>query len=180
MSRLIVTDSGGVERTIKRLFATDSGSIERDIKRLFVIDSGGVARLVFTSGVVTVSGENVSATINTPTGAQSRITFKADGTVTKTENIIETQVDSLTDWIIPNSSANSGYEIRYTLFSGNGVISSLSEDVWSALDQNHSITLTRVGSNVGTSTCTFTIEIRFSGGPVLDSAIYSLTSTVGP
>lgn len=62
MPRFIVTDSGAVERVLKRLLVTDSGGVERELKRLFVVNSAGTSRLVFQGGhIITVGSFGVFA-----------------------------------------------------------------------------------------------------------------------
>lgn len=60
MARLIIADSGGTERVLRRFGMVDSGGTARMLKRLFLCDSGGTARLIYESLRVATQPANVS------------------------------------------------------------------------------------------------------------------------
>ncbi len=116
---------------------------------------------------VTVSGETVSAT--QAFSSQAGIEFLADGTVDKNENGVRSQVDSATDWVIPNDSS-SPFEVRATLNSGDTPSGTLGS--WLALTTDRAWALT---AGIEVLTCNLTIEVRL-GSTVLDSGTYVLTA----
>lgn len=170
----IRVNDGGQLREIEQVFVNDNSTL-REVQEIYANDNG-VLRLVFAAGTVTLSGEAVSS--SDPGSATATIRFTAEGTVEKDENGTTTQVDSGTDWIIPNVAASSEYQIRYTNFTGSALLSPPSdEDEWIDLSEDRNFSLFRFSSNPGTSACSFTIEIRKgSSGAALDSATYTLSA----
>ena len=132
-------------------------------------------------GTVTLSGESVS--VNGAL-ADAGIRFNSDGTVDKVENGTYTQVDSSTDWIIPNGAASSLYDVRITNVvdiggspEGFNHASAAAEDVWINLGANREWAVENVGTGGSSSVgYTFDVEIRYNGGSVLDSASYTVLS----
>lgn len=174
MPGIFVNDNGTL-REIRKVFVNDNGAL-REIRKGFVNDNGTL-REFFASSVITVSGESVSTSV--AGSASANIRFMANGTVEKDENGATTQVDSATDWIIPNANASSEYQIRYTNFTGSALTAPPSaEDEWIDLGTDRTYGLFRLSSNPGTSSCSFTIEIRKGTGAVLDSATYTLSAEV--
>lgn len=181
MSRLIVTDSGGVERAINRLVVTDSGGVERDIARLFVVDSGGTSRLVFVGVVITLTGADIEHTVGAPITPNAGLEIRADGTVWETQfnGLIETQLSPATDWIIPRNTADQ-YQVRFTNLVRTGPqSSSAAEDVWFPLSSGNFVMEYERFTN-GTHTGTFDIQVRKGTGPVAGSGQYSITVTRNP
>jgi hypothetical protein len=110
-------------------------------------------------GVVTLSGETVSG------GAVTHgVQVNSDGTVDKEIDGVFSQIDSGTDWIIPNASANALFEVRATLNSGS-LSTSAGTDIWLSLDEDRYWNTT-VTANI-------TLEIRYQG-VVLTSGVYVL------
>lgn len=132
-----------------------------------------------SAGVVTVSGETISDSQAAPGSSQAGVRFNSDGTVDQNVGGIYTQIDSLTDWIIPNSLASGAYEVRATLNSGTTPTGGESTNTWLSLSSNREWFHTRDGSTegVGSDTANLTIEIRF-GATVRDSGVYDITATV--
>ena len=125
--------------------------------------------------IVTVSGEGI--TDIQAGNARAALVFNTDGTVDKIEASTTTQIDSATDWIIPNSTAPSDYEIRFTSLVGAALdgVTNLTEDVFAILSTQRTMDQNR--TTVGTDTSTFTVEIRKGSGSVLSSASYTLTAS---
>lgn len=168
---------GGEWKAILPGSAVGAGGEWKDIEGMWV-GAGGAWKRFFAGAVVTVSGHTVSSTSSSG-NSTATIRFNADGTVDQDENGVTTQVDSATDWIVPNSAASSDYQIRYTNFTGSALLSPPSaEDEWIDLSTDRNFSLFRFSGNLGTSSCTFTIEIREGTGSVLDSATYTLTAEV--
>lgn len=135
---------------------------------------------VLDSPVVTLSGETVEHSVSSPTNAIAAIRFNADGTVDRIVGGTPTQVDFATDWIIPNSAAPGGYQVRFTSLTGDAptVTDSTAEDAWYAFTSgNFDIRLQEFGT--GLQSCSFTVEIRLgSSGSAIASGSYNLTAEV--
>lgn len=129
-----------------------------------------VGGLVLTGLVPTITiasfnldGESIT---NVLTGVAT-VWINADGTVDKTDFGGRTQIDSATDWVIPNSVASSDYDVRYTSLTGDPLdVAPAAENVWVDLSVDREF-----GNNLGNST--FTIEIREPGGETVASGVYS-------
>lgn len=123
----------------------------------------------------TLSGEFVSAW---ELGAQSTagIRFNSDGTVDKNDDGTYSQVDSATDWIIPNASAPSDYQIRVTATPpGNDFTSEPAvPGTWVTLDSNREWQVQTSSPSSFLDTGYFTVEIRKGSGPVEASGSYRL------
>ncbi len=106
--------------------------------------------------------------------SNARIRINADGTVDEITNVGGTvQVDSATDWIIPNLAATSSYDVRYTGHTGTALTAeAAAEDVWIALSADR---LYGLSSSSADLSATFTLEIR-AGGVTLASGSYTLTA----
>lgn len=167
--------SGGVWRTITGP-EVKVGGVWRAIETIQV-RLGGVWRTVFESAVVTVSGESATD-IGVNRASRAVIVVRQDGTIDKIQNVTTTQVDSATDWIIPNSEAPSDYQTRYTGLTGDPLDASTSaaQNVWRAISVGDYFYEQRATGNQSFSS-TFTIQVRKGTGPVLDSASFDLTAT---
>ena len=138
------------------------------------------ATAVYASGaVVTVSGD-AAADTGVNRAARAAIVLRSDGTVDQIENVTTTQIDTATDWIIPNSAAPDDYEGRYTGLVGDPLdnATSLAEDVWGALSSD---IFFEQRADIGTDddfSSSITIEVRKgSSGGAIDSATYTLDAT---
>jgi hypothetical protein len=103
--------------------------------------------------------------------------WRTDGTL---YNDGGTQVNSSTDWIIPNGAASGDYEIRFTEVSAdaNWAYSSITPDgtTWYALSSQRNL---KGGSTNGNdASCVVTAEIRFDGGAALDSANFTINANL--
>ena len=136
------------------------------------VKSGGVWRTVFVvaAGTVTVSGEVIVGATSVGT-AKAGVIFRAAGKVAKTVNGTETQIDSGTDWIIPNGDANSLYEVRYIGGTETWTVKAANQNIWADLSVDREW---RVDNGAGGITANIvTFEVRFNGGLVEDSATYN-------
>lgn len=123
-------------------------------------------------GVVNVDGGNVSDFGLGPTFA--RIEFRSSGQVWgETDQSGNSQLDSGTDWIIPNAKADSSYDVRCTLNSGDSP-SGPTLGSWHAMSTNRGWTLTP--GVPGTLSCSLNIQIRKDGGAEIDAGTYNLAS----
>lgn len=128
--------------------------------------------------IVSVSGETIGSA---GVGSQlARLDFLAVGTVFKFETSSgNNQIDSATDWIIPNGAASSDYDVRYINLSGDAfTFSAASENTWIDLGSDRSWGY--IDSNPAPFELLFgfaTFQIRLGpSGPVLDSATYTLAA----
>ena len=128
-----------------------------------------------SDGIVTVSGENISAAqLGTAVAA---VRFNSAGTVDRGLNGSFTQIDIDTDWIRPVSAAPGLYEIRLTVVSGNSPTgASAAINTWLPLTATRFWELSN--SAIGSRSGVWGVEIRLGSGPVLDSANYNMTATV--
>lgn len=119
---------------------------------------------------ITVSGETVSEAA--PGHAIAGIRFNSDGTVDGHSLVSGYyQVDSGTDWRIPNGSG-AGYHVRATLDSGDTPTGTLSS--WLALSTSREWYFDIL---TGSKNCNLTIAVSDDGGSTtLDSATYTLNA----
>jgi hypothetical protein len=138
----------------------------------------GGAPAIEPSGTVTLSGEVVFGLDTDVVG----IRFNSDGTVDKRISTY-TQIDSGTDWIIPNGDAPDLFEVMTDNWvdlggAGNGFNSAAAaEGVWVALTTNREWNV-QADAPDGSSSAkmTFDAHIRWNGGATLDSGAYSIES----
>lgn len=132
----------------------------------------GVWKRFFAWGVVTLSGETI---VDSDQGS-ALVRFNTDGTVDKVLTGVSEQIDSGTDWIIPNGAAQSLYEFKWDQVSGDPMNSgNMSvEGTWYALSTNRSVGLS-VGVPIADSGV-ITVSVRYNGGAVIDTANYDITA----
>jgi hypothetical protein len=141
-----------------------------------------VKRAVTAGGaVVQLSGE---AFINdfdpspiSPWDTRSGIRINTDGTIDKYlfNGSGYTQIDALTDWIIPNASASSSYQVRLDVTSGTPNYVSAATSTWLAMSTNRQWIVRR--TTVGNTSWNWTLRIRLDTGAEIDNAIYSGNAT---
>lgn len=139
------------------------------------------------SGVVTVSGESISSD-DDPSGSENPIAgvkFYSDGTVDKLDNnATYTQIDSSTDWIIPNSAADGAtYHVKATKANETNGTALGTFDSWVVLsgsgEADYQWSIRKIAHTTGTATADVTVSISNNGGTsTLDSAVFYLSSTV--
>lgn len=130
------------------------------------------------AGDVTVSGEDVLEIGTSPRSAGIRVNI--DGTIDSFRSGAYAQIDASTDWIIPNVGASSSYDVRVTsvvFVTGSWGTTPGTDGNWFDLGSNRLWEVSdNDSSSNGTVDVTFTLEIRFNGGSVLDSASYRLVA----
>ncbi len=145
-----------------------------------------IAAAVGSGGAnVTLSGEFITRIVTSPTNALSSVIVNTDGTVDKFSGS-QSQIDSATDWIIPNSSASTEYEVRITNVvwqsSGDGESFSSAfevEDTWKALTGNATWQITQSNDTGATKEVDFDLEIRLgSSGSAVATGAYTLRAVV--
>lgn len=172
--RLVITDSGGVERTTSRMCVVDSGGTTRCLTRAFVVDSGGTARLVFTSGEVVLED---AATSDTNPGllVKAGFVFQPDGTI---DAIGDTVIaPNGLNWFstapVPGIGAN--YQIRRT-DAGSYDVNAAAQNEWVDLSVSREWSIRALGASSPTNEGeNLVIEIREgTSGAAEDSAIFSM------
>lgn len=157
-----------------------TGGAWKEVVEIFV-RVGGAWKSAWVAFVVTVSGQTVDASTAAPGTATAGVRFNSDGTVDQRVQAAYSQIDSGTDWIIPNAAgAASGTYIRATEVSASGspLTKNGTMNTWTLLTSDQEWSAVRSGASVGTSTWTITIEIAADSGGVdiLDSADYVLNA----
>lgn len=177
-TRLIVIDSGGTARTVRRPFVIDSGGTARLLRRAFVIDSGGTGRLIFISVAnITISDQFVECSQSSPTPGFAVATYRlnSSGIVQSLVTLFNgsTATTTLESWT-DSPSTTSEYECLATLTSGSV---SGTFGTWLALGTSRSWTATR--ASPGTTGGGFSLQIRKIGDTtVLDTAQINVQANV--
>jgi len=122
-----------------------------------------------------------SLDISAPKTAGAGFSFNMDGTVDDWDrNTGTTQISTATDWIIPNGSASSDYQMAYTSFSGSALTTDEfgGADTWVAMSENREVRII-TDTDPEVLSCTFTMQVRRGTGPVLSSAVYTINAENG-
>lgn len=162
-------NDAGTWRTLQDVYVNDAGTWRR-IQEVWVNESG-TWRLVHVGDVISIDNTPVSDSQISPTPAIVSYALLNTGVVQASSAGVPFDVGN---WVTPTSSAGAAYEARATVISGSpaGTFGT-----WQALNANRSWSLSR--SAVGTSSASFTVEIRrASDGTVLDSATITLEAQV--
>ena len=130
------------------------------------------------SGTVTLTNASNSA-FSFGSDAYAYFFWNTDGTVDqKDNNAAAQQINSGTDWIIPNTAASSSYRIKYSSLTGDtgffGVGGNLSTS-YTAMSVNNSAFVYDTTIGFANKSCTFTIHID-DGTTEQDTASYTLTA----
>lgn len=173
MPRIIVIDSGGAARPVRRMFVVDTGGTARLVRRAFVIDAGGTARLILASEPTISLNPTYDGDDSTLFPVGAGVTFRLTSTgLIQTLNSGGTL--TLGSWIDDVSQAGN-YEVLATLISGT--LTSGTIGTYQSLSTNRTWVVSKSGA--GSKTCTFSIQIRKTGtGTVLDSSNITLTASV--
>jgi hypothetical protein len=172
----IEVKSGGVWRTCE--VSVKAGGSWRTIKQMWAKYLAGNWRLVYPS--VHLDGHTLSANTQEPDDAITGLRFNTDGTVdAEIEVVGYSQIDSATDWVIPNSAAGSEYSVSYTALTGDAfTTAAAAEGSWVALSSNREWRLDN--STPGTTlsnSCTFRIKDNTNDVQVAQ-AVYNFTAQV--
>lgn len=132
------------------------------------------------SVTVTVSGESISHNVDSGLTARAGVRVNSDGTIDKLEGVTYTQIDSSTDWRIPNGSG-IGYYVQFTkgVLDPNPTVGTLNS--WLQITTNREVYYEESDFNQSNGG-TITIEISATtggGSPILDSGDYPLDASVG-
>lgn len=141
---------------------------------------GGFIKQPAVDPVVTVTGgDNIFHDVDNGNTARAIIHTRADGTILKTIDFIQTQLHPTTDWIIPNNANDGLYEVMYTkgIFddapTGGDAL-----DVWHFLSANRSVEYIN-STNDTIIAGTIQTLIRYNGGATLDVGPNNLHAQVG-
>lgn len=126
---------------------------------------------------VTLSGQTIEHNTIPGDTAVAAIRFNSDGTVDQGIDGIFSQIDSITDWIIPNVEADSTFDVRCTGVGGSWTSSPIADGSWINLGTSRTWTVQRI-STEGTNEVTATFEIRKDGGAALDSGFYTVRAVI--
>jgi hypothetical protein len=131
-----------------------------------------------SSIVITISGDLGSHLVSNGSTARSGYRVNADGTIDERQGTSFFQVDSATDWRVPNGSG-SGFHVRFStiLLSSDPDVGTL--DTWLEITSDREFYYQETTDDTESSG-TILIEISDDGGStVLDSGNYSCAATVG-
>jgi len=140
---------------------------------------GGILKTADAGSVVTLSGQVVT-NIDSPAPVSASIQIRSTGGVFRGLDGSYAQIDTATDWIIPNSAASGPgtYHVRATLNASSGTATRTGTlGSWLALTSDRTWELEKTA--IGTSTWDLDIEISDDGGSTtLSTALYELTAEV--
>lgn len=162
---------GGVWKRLQGLHVKTSG-VWKEVLSAYV-KVGGVWKQFYTNAVITLAGAaGLDVTDVFPGTYTTGIRVNTDGTIDHNNDGSYSQINSGTDWIIPNGAASSAAEIRVT---NNGAAlngSSDSTGVWLDMSVAREWGVSR--SAAGISTFDIDVEMRFnSGAPTVGPGNYS-------
>ena len=131
--------------------------------------------------VVTISGGNLGFVTDFDFGGtfDSRLGLRVntDGTIDKYSGIASgagysyAQINSTTDWIIPNSAASSAYQVRLDVTFTPPNFSSAATGSWLALTASRQWILRRTTG--GSNSLNWTLRIRLNTGAEIDNGVYT-------
>jgi len=138
--------------------------------------SAGVSQ---PAGTVTLSGQIVSSIWTDEVG----IRFNSDGTIDELIGVTYTQIDTGTDWIIPNGDAPDLFEVMTDNWLDSGGAgdgfnnAAAAEGVWIALTSNRLWSVKgQAPGGADSNAMSFDAHIRWNGGATIDSGAYEIVS----
>ena len=146
---------------------------------LLIAAAAGKGPLVTLSGETIIDGSTIRATT-------AGIRVGSNGIIEKLVNVTLTQIDSATDWIIPNNAASIDYDVRITnvVFTTGTVFSAAAavEDTWIDLgtDRSWNVADTDSSTPAGDTFITFDLQIRDPSGVTVASTEYILKALYTP
>jgi len=146
---------------------------------------GSAWKIVWNNVVYTLTGDNINVTDGaSPYNTRSGIRVNADGTLDKAFSVngdllAYTQIDSATDWVIPNGAASADHDVRITAVTHNGHAgwnaSASEEDAWIDLGSDR---LWDIQSSAEETINTdFTLEIRDASAATVASTAFNVQIT---
>lgn len=158
------------------------GGAWKDCDEVYVGVSG-VWEQIFQKVVVSLSGESINDSAPAMGTAWAELKVRSDGTLDKKEKDdggdVYVQIDSATDWIIPNAShADATYVFRLTVDSGD-TPSGSAVSSWIAKADEPAWYHT-VGGIEQLKSGSYTLEVSDdAGSTTLASATYTLSASTG-
>lgn len=129
--------------------------------------------------VVTITNDTNSA-FNFGANAIAQHIWQTDGTLDEKDNTSpNVQINSSTDWIIPNSAADSSYRNRHTSATGDtGTpwVPAASINVWASMTSARGYQVTDTTVAFGGQSVTYVVEMDKGTGTALDSGTMTLTA----
>lgn len=124
-----------------------------------------------------LSGELISHDVSNGNTARAGVRVNSDGTIDKREGNVYTQIDSSTDWRIPNGSG-AGFYVRFSkgLFDPTPEIGTL--DTWQEITSAREVT-NENSANDSSELVSITVELSRNASDVEVSGSYPLTAVVG-
>ena len=144
-----------------------------------------LAQMAGPNPLVTLSGQTVSD-VEFGRVCTAGIRFNSDGTVDELVDSTYTQIDTTTDWIIPNAAASTDFDVRITSVTWNSsstgfLTEAASEDTWIDLGSNREWSVRDTDSSgSGDKDVQFTVEIRNGAGVTVDTGSYRLIANYSP
>lgn len=141
--------------------------------------SGVIQRLVAAPVVTVTGGDAIHHAVTNGNTATAILRIRADGTIEKTEGVTQTQLQSATDWIIPNNANDGLYEVKFS----KGILDDAPTggdalDVWHFLSANRTVEYVE-STNDTEIFANITTRIRYNGGAEIDSGINHVHARVG-
>lgn len=185
MGKDVHLNIAGVWKTIDAC-NVNIGGVWKDVDVVWV-NIAGTWKEAWRGTVYNLDGQPIELA-DAPGPILTGVRINTDGTVDQhtddntTDHYV--QIDSATDWIIPNGAATSSYWVRATEVAqtGGGTLTGTLA-TWLQLTGNREWSIERQAvSGAGTSTWDLTIEIATdSGGSnIVASGLYEMTSTISP
>jgi len=135
--------------------------------------SAGAAAVTYTGG------DTVHHDVANNNTATAILRVRQDGTVQKTVGFTQTQLQALTDWIIPNTGNDNLYEVKFSKgFLDDAPTGGDALDVWHFISQNRTVEYVESTNNTEVK-ATITTRIRYNGGAEIDNGTNSLRARVG-
>lgn len=164
---------GGVWKTVSSV-EVNVGGVWKTVSNI----ESNIAGVWKDVPVGTVTLTNASITDSGGAPARATVIVRTDGTLDKREGGTVTQINTSTDWIIPNVAASSSYQAKWDLVSGDApteVTAGWTEASWQAISSD--LTVGYATGAPGTESGVVRVSIRLGTGATLDTGDYTLSAT---
>ena len=147
------------------------------LKKLLQVLHSVATPVVKVTGVG--AGDPIAHSVANGSTATVRLTVRQDGKIFKLEGGTSTQINTNTDWIIPNNGNDNLYEVQYTkgIFDDTPT-GGVALNTWFFILVDRSIEYVETANDTEL-TGTITAHIRYNGGPEIDSGGHVMQATVG-
>lgn len=142
---------------------------------------GAIIQRLIAAPVVTVTGgDPINDTVDNGNTARAILHIRANGTILKTEQFTQTQLQPSTDWIIPNNANDGLYEVWFEkeFFFDDDPTGGDALETWHFLSANRSVEYINSTNDsvIGGGIVT---RIRYNGGAEIDNGTNDLFAQVG-